>query len=576
MYVPYYNKRSAIESEIKVRQDELNTVLGTFDADGSPLLPGMQTYILGIKNRIQEQLDFQKYLGEDLWLQFCAYRREDKFSNSSYVSDGLNNAELFENALEFLRTAENEIYKSAELQHSISTTLKNLLVIRRFQPLIQHFEVGNRIRVRVDDNIYKLRLMEYEIDYSDLSCISVGFSDVLKVADGISDLQDILFRAQSMATSYDSVQRQASQGFKGSNTVQDWVANGLDATNTMIVGGADHQTQTWDEHGMLFKRYDAVTESYYDTQLKIIDSTLAITTDNWKTVKAAVGRYFYLDPVTNKLKEAYGVNGEAVTGKMLLGENLGIYSDNNSLTFDRNGLVITNGLNTFTVNPNSSTLLSLSGNGRQLLYATQDGDLVFAGRLYATTGIFGSIVVNEEGTSGTFNNGFSAGSDFKITDGALNAFNDLVVKNITADNVRATNVLADYATNYALSTAVANLQSLLTDNLNALGTRLETIEDTYITAGKVKAEYMELKNWTSGGYIKLEKIPVNSLAATLTELPGEVKVGHLISSAINSNSVQASGAGFDSLNANSLSVGGTGVSKQSATIGGVTINYWGW
>ena len=590
MYVPYYEKLNAIESEIKVRQDELDSVLGTYDTDGSLLSPGMQTYIVNIKNNIQEQLDFQKYLGEDLWLEFCAYRREDKFSNTNYVSDGLNNAELFENALEFLRTASNEIFKSAELQHSISTTLKNLLVIDKFKPLVQHFEVGNWIRVRVDDNVYKLRLIEYEIDYSDLSSINVGFSDVLKVLDGLSGMKEVVSQVRSMATSYDSVQRQASQGFKSSNTVNDWVENGLDATNTMIIGGADNQTQTWDEHGMLFKRYDDISDSYSNTQLKIINSTISITDDNWETVKTAIGRYFYFDPVTNELKEAYGVNGETIIGKLLLGENLGIYSENNSLTFDRNGLVITNGVNTFAVNPNSDTLLSLSSKDKQLLYATQDGDLVFAGRLYgesgtiggwtlssgklyggtassgvsvmqvpvtsdtwvfaaggrshddysscpfrvnaagevyAKTGIFGNVVSNAKGTSGNFNNGFSADTSFGVTGGARTDFDNLVVRNITAENILATNVLANYVTANTLNAAVANLQTIFTLSLNALDARLGTVEADYITADTVKANYMEVAYWTSAGKIRADRIDADTIVAKIGSYSSDLYVPRL-------------------------------------------------
>lgn len=590
MYVPYYEKLNAIESEIKVRQDELDSVLGIYDTDGSLLSPGMQTYIVNIKNNIQEQLDFQKYLGEDLWLEFCAYRREDKFSNTNYVSDGLNNAELFENALEFLRTASNEIFKSAELQHSISTTLKNLLVIDKFKPLVQHFEVGNWIRVRVDDNVYKLRLIEYEIDYSDLSSINVGFSDVLKVLDGLSGMKEVVSQVRSMATSYDSVQRQASQGFKSSNTVNDWVENGLDATNTMIIGGADNQTQTWDEHGMLFKRYDDISDSYSDTQLKIINSTISITDDNWKTVKTAIGRYFYFDPVTNELKEAYGVNGETIIGKLLLGENLGIYSENNSLTFDRNGLIITNGVNTFAVNPNSDTLLSLSSKDKQLLYATQDGDLVFAGRLYgesgtiggwtlssgklyggtassgvsvmqvpvtsdtwvfaaggrshddysscpfrvnaagevyAKTGIFGNVVSNEKGTSGNFDNGFSAGSSFGVTGGARTDFDNLVVKNITAENILATNVLANYVTANTLNAAVANLQTIFTLSLDALDARLGTVEADYITANEVHTNYMDVRTWTHDGLIRADRIDADTIVAKIGEFKSQIKVTDL-------------------------------------------------
>ena len=44
----------------------------------------------------------------DLWLEFVSYRREDTYENSNYISDGLDNAELFENALKFFENFDKE------------------------------------------------------------------------------------------------------------------------------------------------------------------------------------------------------------------------------------------------------------------------------------------------------------------------------------------------------------------------------------------------------------------------------------------------------------------------------------
>jgi hypothetical protein len=269
LYEPYYNKLKAIESEIKVREDEISVVSGVYDFDGNLISDGLQTIIEEQRIKIQKELDFKEYLGNKLWLEFCAYRREDKYSNDNYISDGLNNAELFKKALEFFEIAENEIYKSAELQHSISTTLNNLLTIPKFNSLIDFFEVGNWIRVRVDDKIYKLRLLEYTIDFGDFNNISVEFSDVTKIKNGITDVKSILEKASSMATSYSSVQRQASQGEKSNLVLNNWIESGLNATNTKIIA-TDNQNQIWDKNGILCREYDPITNTYSDEQLKII------------------------------------------------------------------------------------------------------------------------------------------------------------------------------------------------------------------------------------------------------------------------------------------------------------------
>lgn len=379
LYTPYRNKLEAVQSEILLRESEISIVLGQKDNDGNIISDGLQTLIIQEKNKIQEFLNFENFLGSELWNIFSSYRREDKFQNSNYISDGLNNAELFNRAFEFIETANKEIYKSAELQHSISTDLYNLLVIEEFKPIVNYFEVGNWLRIRINDEIYKLRLISYEINYGEIENISVEFSDVMRIMGGVSDIESILSQAVRMTTSYDSVQRQAIAGANSNDLLNNWVEKGLQLTATKIMNEAENQTQTWDSHGMLFRQYDSVTDDYYNTQLKIINSTLAITTDNWESVKTAIGNYLYYSPKDGKLKSAYGVNAETLVGKLILGEELGIYNNGGSMTFDENGLEITNDINTFRVNPNSNILLSLSQNDKKIFYVDELGMLHITG-----------------------------------------------------------------------------------------------------------------------------------------------------------------------------------------------------
>lgn len=384
LYTPYYNKLIAIESEIKIREDEISIILGIYDIDNNLIKKGLQSYIEDCKNNIQNILDFEKYLGNELWIEFCCYRREDKYSNENYISDGLDNAELFGKALEFYEVAENEIYKSSELQNSISTTLNNLLAIKKFKDLVKHFKVGNWIRVQINDKIYKLRLLEYGINFGDFNNISVEFSDTTKIKNGITDVEDTLSKASSMATSYGYVQRQASQGEKSNSVLNNWIESGLNATNTKIVN-ADDQNQVWGKNGMLFRQYDPITDTYDDEQLKIINSTLAITDNNWKSTKTAIGKYYYIDTKTGEIKSAYGVNGETIVGKLLIGEQLDISNKNGSLKFDDEGFLVTGKKNNVSINPNDSSVFTIkNSNGNYIFHLNEEGELVITGDIIAT------------------------------------------------------------------------------------------------------------------------------------------------------------------------------------------------
>ena len=387
LYVPYYQKLNAIQDEIKVREEEIEVIAGVYDSDGDLATHGVQTFLGEIRNAIQDTLNFEKYLGEELWLQFVSYRREDTYSNSNYISDGLNNSELFENALDFIEVATKEIYKSATLQHSITASLKNLLVMKEFEPLLDMFEVGNWIRIKVDGKVYKLRIIEYEINYDDLQQLNIRFSDV-KMAQGTeTDIESVIQQAASMATSYDAVIRQASNGQKGNDRLNDWVNKGLALTKMKIIDSADNQNITWDSHGLLCKEYLPITDTYDDKQLKIINKGLFLTDDNWQTSKAGIGNFAFYNPETGEMEEAYGVIADTLVGNLVLSEKVGIYNQKNSITLDDNGVTITaDGINTgenqivFTIQKRE-----LNGDGDEIIsrsmYIDANGNLVLNGSI---------------------------------------------------------------------------------------------------------------------------------------------------------------------------------------------------
>lgn len=366
-YLNYYNKLEAIVDEIELKTKDKDTVHKVY------------TFVTDERNKIQDILNFEKFLGEKLWLIFCTYRREDIYKNENYISDGLDNAQIFDNAREFYEIARKEIFKSATMQHTLTADLKNLLAIPEFEPLRDSFERGNWLRVDVDGVIYRLRLTQYTIDYNDLTTLPVEFSDCTQTADGLSDINSLLSKLNDMSTSYGGVQRQASKGEESYERTDDWFTNGLDATLTKIVDSSETQDVVVDNHGILIRDYDKVTESYYPEQMKFINSTLALTTDNWKTLKTAIGKFIYQDPLTKDMKTGYGVNAETVIGRLILGQELGIYNDKATMRFDENGLTIYNDVNNFRVNPNSDTLLSLSKDDVKMLWVDENGMLHIKG-----------------------------------------------------------------------------------------------------------------------------------------------------------------------------------------------------
>lgn len=324
LYLPYYNKLQACQKEIDKRQKTINGYLTQQDTLESQ------------KEKIQKILDFDNYLGEELFLEFCAYRREDTYSNDNFISDGLNNAEIFENAQEFLDLAKTEIVKSGEYQHSISTTLYNLLLMEEFKPIIDKFEVGNWIRIAVENDIYRLRLVSYEIAFNDVQKITTEFSDLTQTASGMNDIRSILSEAKSMASSYSYVAKQSNKGNEAQENINAWIDKGLNSAVVQIKNN-DTEEITYGKHGLLARSYDDITDSYLDEQLKITHNILAFTEDNWQTSSLGLGKhpYTYYDGSKFVSDIGYGLSAKFcqssyISGSQIIGGD--IYSENYSST----------------------------------------------------------------------------------------------------------------------------------------------------------------------------------------------------------------------------------------------------
>ena len=384
LYNTYYSRMGYIDSEIAVREHEISVVVGTYDNAGYLVSHGMQSYIQSKITAIQDNLNFEKYLGNDLWLEFAAYRREDTYKNDNYISDGLDNAQLFQNALEFYNIAKKEIFKSATLQHSISATVKNLLVMREFAPIVDSFALGNWIRASTDGNVHRLRLIEYEIDFDDLTYIPVVFSDVIQVHDGVSDVESILNQASAMSSSYGMVAHQAGKGSKSGERLDNWVNKGLALTNMKIINDVENQNVTFDDQGLSCKEYLPITEEYDDRQLKLINRGIYFTDDGWKTCKVGIGNFAYYDPVTGNSKEAYGVIADTLVGNLILSETVGVYNKNGSIVMDKDGFVLTSDK---TGSTSANTVFTIQSKKiendkevvNKLLYIDDYGDLVLNG-----------------------------------------------------------------------------------------------------------------------------------------------------------------------------------------------------
>ena len=132
-----------------------------------------------------------------------------------------------------------------------------------------------------------------------------------------------------------------------------------------------------------------------------------------------------------------------------------------------------------------------------------------------------------EGIDASYINAGTITAD-KIASKSITA-NEIASNTITANEINAKSIASALITTTEFTSNYASIQSLNATNaivnninanyasisqLNAANAEIETLKSTKIDASTVKADYMEVTNWTSSGYIKANKIDVNSLFAS--------------------------------------------------------------
>lgn len=97
------------------------------------------------------------------------------------------------------------------------------------------------------------------------------------------------------------------------------------------------------------------------------------------------------------------------------------------------------------------------------------------------------------------------------------------IETLNVTKLELNNLIATKATVDSLNAVSGRVGSLEADHvtvsdLNGVSARLGTVESNYISAGTVKANYMEVANWTSAGEIKADKISAATIVNKLSSV----------------------------------------------------------
>lgn len=393
VYDPFLRKLEIVQAEIDVRNGEI-------DAEQEKLDKYLERH-----RQIQKILNFRDYLGEELYSVFLIYKREQTYDNSNYISTDLDNVTIWENASLFVETAKEELFKSATYQHQISGSLIDFLSMSEFKDMAENFELGNWIRVRIADDVYRLRLIRIGFNFDEQDVVELDWSDVTQTKNGGDDLASVLSQANSIAGTYSYVKTQVRKSKEQTDLMKQFVDRGLDTTTVNIINTADNPEISVTERGLVARSYNEFTQSYDPEEIRLINNGIYFTNDNWATARAGLGHFVYYNPETGQEEDGFGIIADQLVGNVLITKEVGIYNEDNSIRLDGNGFTFsadcTDGQNKNIFNI-SKRYKDAQGEVQKhdILKLDTDGDLIFDGS---------SIKINLTGslTTQTFNEALS-------------------------------------------------------------------------------------------------------------------------------------------------------------------------
>ncbi|MCX4315411.1 MAG: phage tail protein [Lachnospiraceae bacterium] len=403
LYLPTYQRLVAIEAELKVRQSQIEARRAEYHA------------LLAQKQTIQQNLDLERFLGTTLWKELSSYRREQTYDNSNYeVTDDMSDIERFALERQLYEQAYEEIQKINDPIYQFSTKMANLYAIFQAQEsLVDQFQLGNFIRVgNREDEVHKVRFLKASICFEKPEDITVEFGEQMELQDNAAAANRFMDSVRQAASSYNFIRKQFEQDKDAMNYVKAVRLSGLSSA-LADVHNADNQEFTIGSRGLIGKEWNEEKGDYEPEQLHAIHNKLVFTDDSWKSCKLALGK------IQINGADVYGLIGDVLIGKVVIGETLYIGNSQNTMVFDKTGFRITNGVNTVTIQPDTDHVFQILKGNTPVMFADANGNLTLTSRIITDSGYIGGWTIDKDGLRG---NGVISGGQItssNITGGTI-------------------------------------------------------------------------------------------------------------------------------------------------------------
>nr|DAL94170.1 MAG TPA: tail protein [Caudoviricetes sp.] len=278
-YINNLNKLNAINKELENKQKNVEDIQAEIQKVNDEI------------TLISEDISVNKNFTPENLDRLSLFLREDEYSDDCfYVSEIDTDLDKINTQKELLVAGQKELKKISQPKLSFSASMRNIYAMPEFAPILNQFSLGNFVKVKMrDDFIKKARLLEVQLNFSDLSNFSCTFGDLLSAKDQGDIHADLLSQAVSAGKAVASGSSYWQKGYDVATAIDERIRNGLIDATTSIKSNSAGQSVSWDNYGIhLRKVVDGVLDNHEGW---ITNNKFLYSDDNFQTTKSVFGNY---------------------------------------------------------------------------------------------------------------------------------------------------------------------------------------------------------------------------------------------------------------------------------------------
>ncbi len=427
-------------------------------------------------------------------------------SSTLYFTENVSEYQKYSVETELFEFAVKTLSDVATPTYEFAVESGNFIFAKEFEPFRKNLELGKGIYLKIGENeVITPIIIEFELDFEDRRNFSILFSNRFKRHDNVNTLKDMIDSTYSATRNFDASKHIYNKTVDQATTLSEFMKNSIDAAVNTIKA-ASNMSVIINGAGI-----NVGSNSKY--QLRIIDSMIAMTDDNWDTAKLAIGRF-----ASPEIGEYWGVNAEVIGGKLIVGYTLIIEnkSDAGVMQFrvDASGAWM-----------NNATIILQSDRGGKILLSPEYGIAAGNRNLFTLSGTTvipsfinssGDIVADDDGMPEDTNFFFDLRDGNAYFRGRINAtsgsiggwtIKDDYLYSGSGSTFVALNASGGWNAAYAIWAGASNpanapFKVMRNGNLYAedgtfggtiYGNKLKIGDNLMMSNGKILAKYLELK-----------------------------------------------------------------------------------